>query len=254
MAYIMDLPDRAYVYQMDGEAFQDLVNKNFDRNSRAGIQTRFWLHHLEHHRDWTREKLINKVPKVLKLFLERYAYLGFEDFVDSIRIIMRREENYYIESLAEYHCFWRCLKIATFILHNMKIALNRRYQPTFAVGPYEWRSSSILNDWGMLPNRVTRFIDPPPFPRWRYEWQVAAYHGNDHERIRRTAMMSAFRNLIICAIKFERLVKERVELAIYRGRRRAAIISRTTTQLTRIHQSSFRTNGVTRYLLDDFDD
>ena len=254
MAYIMHLPNRAYVYQMDGDAFQNLVAENFIRNSIAEIQTRSWLRDLEYRQYLTREELIDSVPQVLHVFLERYAYQGFDDFVDSIRIILGRELNYEIESNADYHHFWRRLKVDTFILYNLKIALNRRNLPDpFAVGPYEWRSSSVLNDWGVLPTNVTRFIDPPPFPRWRYEWQVVIYQGNDREGIRRSAVMYAFRHFIVWAIKFERLVKEQVELTIYRIRRRAAIISRTATQLTRINQSSTRMDNVTRYLLDDSD-
>ena len=249
------LPDRAYVYQMDDETFQGLVTEIFDRNSREGIQTRFWLHLVEHHHYLSKSYLIDFAPRTLFVFIEQYAFRGIEDFIDSIRIISGQLSFPPMSSYPEFFTLWTSIKIATFIMLNMKIALNQRHQnDQLAVGPYEWRSSTLQNDWGMFPTRVTSFIDPPPFPRWRYEWQVAVYHGNDHERIRRTAMVSAFRNLIKCAIKLERLVKERVEMAVYRGRRRAAIISRTTTQLTRIHQSSFRTNGVTRYLLDDFDD
>ena len=113
------LPDRAYVYQMDDETFQGLVTEIFDRNSREGIQTRFWLHLVEHHHYLSKSYLIDFAPRTLFVFIEQYAFRGIEDFIDSIRIIFGQLSSPPMSSYSEFFTLWTS-KFFKLIMHTFE--------------------------------------------------------------------------------------------------------------------------------------
>ena len=129
-------------------------------------------------------------------------------------------------------------------MRNMRVALRSRHKSSqFLVTAHSQLHSYVTNQWGVLPSRITRFIDRPQFPRWRYEWTTAIYYG-PNRFYPKTRIVQAFWNIIHKMVErfnqLERLAKERVELAVHIGRRRAENIRRTAAYLQRIDNTTPR--------------
>ena len=229
---LRELLDGTYVYQISREALQELVSDVFNQHSDAGIETQWWLGLLErrhcllirtnhyrmdggafqesvteYHHYPLRNELMEMAPDLLATFVNHWAFRGLRDFIDCIRIVLQIDPYPITKDYADYFRLRTSIKIATFIWLNIKATLldHNQHDP-LVVKLRNWQWSAVLNIWDMPPNKMKCPIGRPSFPRWRYEWRVAIYHGEGHGRIQRSARRHAFHELVEMADEYEHRV------------------------------------------------
>ena len=158
---------------MDAELFQQLVTTTFDRNSAVGIRTRFWLRAVEQSKNLSAIYLASIAPEILKEFLGRYQFGDLNDFIIGVRVHkgLYRMNMVFGPKNVNPATFWRVwtgVKVSTFILLNMKVALNRRQEDdNLSVRYDEWRTCTVTNDWGFIPTKYYGlYNDAPAVPSW----------------------------------------------------------------------------------------
>ena len=216
------MPDAAEVHQWDGEDFQTLVNRIFFEHSLILTETRQWLFELEWYVFGEKEELTRSAPAFLKSFLDRYSFNGFDSFVSSIRLLYEVDEEVEatgkVTSVAEFFSRWTAITMDSFLLLNMKRAFYGDYgEDDLEVNVYEWRTSYVTNDWGILPERIIRYIDRSLL--LKFESNIQPFHGKRRNRVRRSAMAYVFRKLIADwkneYQQYDRLFEMQVEAGIF---------------------------------------
>ena len=231
---LIEFPSDFDIYQRDGEEFQELVNSVFDRESSVGIESRFWLCAIERSHHLPTDYLTAQAPELLKEFLNRFMFGDIGDFIIAIRIfkgvlpfemILKGgtsvEDNEDLQWSLGFWRIWRAIKIATYIMLNMKAALNRRREyDHLTCTSYEWRSSNFTNDWGYIPNiYISLGSNSPPVPAWDWISEPGPYHRAGRFCIEEAKAPSKFRqyfHLIIdrCS-RLDRIIDSWVNLAAH---------------------------------------
>ena len=148
---------------------------------------------------------------------------------------------------------WTAVKVNNFLLLNMKLAFEDYDNiDKLIVEEGNWLWSDTYNDWAMLPRRL--LCQPDRSLILKFESNLYAYYGDEKDRVYRSLLAWAFWRMIERHRRFERLVQEQVELAVYHGRRRAVTIARREKYRDRIYESSTQLCETYRCLCDNTND
>ena len=259
--YTPYMPDAAEVHQWDGEAFQEMVNRIFFEHSLLRTETRQWLFELEWYVFGEKEELTRSAPAFLKSFLDRYSFNGFDNFVSSIRLLYEVDEEVEATgkptSVVEFYNRWTAITMNSFLLLNMKRAFYGDYgKDDLEVDVYEWRSSNLMNNWGILPERITGYIDRSLL--LKFESNICRFQRKRRSDVRRRAMAYVFRKLISEWTneyrQYDRLIRMQVEVGIFYDdlilmTPDLLVIECATIHFARVQDIEVELYGVTRYLL-----
>ena len=198
---LIEFPSDFDIYQRDGEEFQELVNSVFDRESSVGIESRFWLCAIERSHHLPTAYLTAQAPNLLKEFFNRFMFSDIDDFIIAICIykgvLPFEMQDDRLQWRLGFWRIWRAIKIATYIMLNMKAALNRRREyDNLTCMSYEWRSCNFFDDWGYIPNiYISLGSNSPPVPAWDWTSEPGPYHRVGRFCIEEAKAPSTFQQL-----------------------------------------------------------
>ena len=215
------------------------------------------------------ERMVDMAPPFLKTFVDKYSYRGFVSFVQSIRHLYGArcydDDDDDSDDASTYWAppggiaaraidVWTWFKVDSFLLLNLKRGLGMRVRrDPLVVLEGEWRYSSVTNDWGLLLDRYIYHIDRTGM--MTFESNLCRYHGNDQRVIYRAIAAFHLRRTIQRRVhredRYERLVRERVELICYWGRQRIISNRRLHDYHVRFNNSTERINTFFAYILDN---
>ena len=238
------LPDPACIFQGDGDDFQELVRNIFLKNSELYRDTCYWLFQVERCSGFGAETLANLAPNFIKTFLNIYAFGGFEAFIATTTKRLK------ITNVLPDHRVWTAIKVNNFLLLNIKLAFEDYDDiDKLVVEKGNWLWSDTYNDWAVLPGRF--LCRPDRSLILKFESNLCVYYGYEKDRVHRSLLAWAFWKMIERHRRFERLVREQVELAVYHGKRRVINIARREKCWDRIHESSTHLCETSRRLYGD---
>ena len=246
-------PNMVRVYSSEATEFTDAIRQ--------------WIIDLEWDvHDVSAERMVAMAPPFLKTFVDKYSYRGFVSFVQSIRHLYGArcydddDDAYAADNrppvggcAARAIDVWTWFKVDSFLLLTLKRGLGMRIPcDSLVVLEGEWRYSSVTNDWGVLLDRYFYQIDRTLMIT--FESNICRYHGNDRHVIYRAVaafhLQMMLRKRAYRQDRYERLVRERVDLICYWGRQRIISNGRLHNYHERFVNSTARMSRFFAYLLN----